>query len=301
MGYAIETYRLSKSFDDINAVRNLDLIVEVGEIFGFLGPNGAGKSTTIRLFLDEIRPTSGTVQVLGLDSHTDLVEVHRRIGYLPGELHLPSDLTAGEYLDFLTKLRGGIENSSRTELVDRFDLDPSRRLGQLSTGNKQKVGLVQAFMHQPELVLLDEPTAGLDPLIQHDFHEMLTDLAAAGTTIFLSSHTLSEVDRVAHRVGIIRQGRLITVNTVAALKAQARRSVSFEFASPPDVSGLVDIVGVVDVHMQGNIATVTIEGSVDAMLRHVLRIGTVVSVTTPEADLEDVFLDYYRDEHEGES
>ena len=294
VGYAIETSKLSKSFGSIHAVVDLDLRVEAGEIFGFLGPNGAGKSTTIRLLLDEIRPTSGSASVLGLDCHRDVVELHRRVGYLPGELALPDDLTAAQYLDFLATLRHGCGASDRDELIELFDLDPTRRLGQLSTGNKQKVGLVQAFMHRPELVLLDEPIAGLDPLVQHDFHEMLADVARQGTTVFLSSHTLSEIDRVADRVGIIRNGQLVTVDRVSALKEQARRRIDIEFATAPALHLLRVAAGVQTVTANGNVVTVTIEGAVDPVLRAAIGTGTVVAIHTPEVDLEDVFLHFYR-------
>ncbi len=298
MGYAIHTHQLSKSFGDVRAVVGLDLAVEVGEVFGFLGPNGAGKSTTIKLLLDELRPSSGSATVLGLDAHRDVVEVHRRVGYLPGELSMPSDLTGGEYLDFLAKLRRLDDHDVRRDLVERFDLDLSRRLGQLSTGNKQKVGLVQAFMHRPELVLLDEPTTGLDPLVQHDFHEFLIELAGEGTTVFLSSHTLSEVDRVADRVGIIRRGQLVAIDAVSALKSRALHRVDIEFAAPPLVNRLEHADGVRTVEVRGSVAAVTIEGPVDHLLRCALEAGTVVSIETPQPDLEEVFLDYYRDDQQ---
>ncbi len=294
MGYAIETSKLGKSFGSIHAVADLDLQVETGEIFGFLGPNGAGKSTTIRLLLDEVRPTSGSASVLGLDCHRDVVEVHRRVGYLPGELALPDDLTATQYLDVLATLRSGCDIAARNELIELFDLDPTRRLGQLSTGNKQKVGLVQAFMHRPEIVLLDEPIAGLDPLVQHDFHAMLAEVSRQGTTVFLSSHTLSEIDRVADRVGIIRNGRLVTVDSVSALKQQARRRIDIEFAAEPALLLLAAAKGVDTVEVDQNVVAVTIEGPVDPVLRAAIATGTVVSIHTPEVDLEDVFLHFYR-------
>ncbi len=297
MGQAIQTELLSKSFGSIDAVVDLDLEVEVGEVFGFLGPNGSGKSTTIKLLLDEIRPTSGRVTVLGLDAHEQVVDVHRRVGYLPGELRLPHQVTGAQYLHFLATIRGGGDSSARRrELIERFDLDPGRRIGQMSAGKKQKIGLVQAFMHQPELLLLDEPTAGLDPLVQYEFHQLLLELSAQGTTIFLSSHTLSEIDRVADRVGIIRAGRLVAVNKLASLKRQARRRLELDFDSPP-APQLSQAAGVISVEARGNTAIVILEGSADDLLRKALESGTVLSITTPEADLEDIFLNFYRGEN----
>ena len=295
MGYAVETTKLTKKFGAVTAVRDLDLRIPTGEVFGFLGPNGSGKSTTIKILLDEVRATSGTAQLLGLDSHDDLVELHRRIGYLPGELRLPADLTGGEYLDFLAGLRSTSDEKHRRELLERFDLDPTRRLRHLSTGNKQKVGLVQAFMHRPELVLLDEPTTGLDPLVQHDFHEMLRAEAEQGMTVLLSSHALSEVDQVADQVGVIRRGALVAVERVDVLKAQARRQLNLEFAASVPRGVLESAPGVYSVEYAEKSATIRFEGDVDALLRTAVAVGHLVSVRTPEIDLEEVFLGFYRD------
>ncbi len=295
MVLALEARNLTKSFGEVRAVQNLDLEVEVGEIFGFLGPNGAGKSTTIKLFLDHLRPTNGQARVLGFDSRHDVIEVHRRVGYLPGDLFLPSEMRGSDYLDMLESLRGTADAGFRSDLITRFDLDVRRRLGELSTGNKRKVGLVQAFMHRPAVVLLDEPTAGLDPLVQHDFHEFLLDLAKSGTTVFLSSHALSEVDRIADRVGVIRNGSLIDVNTVAALKKRVRQTMSIEYVEPPSLDELKRAEGVHSVDLEGSVVTVTVEGSIDSLLRAAVGVGSVRSMHTPEVDLEDVFLDYYRD------
>jgi ABC-2 type transport system ATP-binding protein len=292
--HAIETKDLSKSFGAVHALVGLNLRVRRGEVFGFLGPNGSGKSTTLKLLLDEIRPTSGRARVVGYDTQTERLEVHRRVGYLPGEFRLPKNSSALEYLDFLAALRGGTDLAFRTELIDRFGLDPTRRLGQLSTGNRQKVGLVQAFMHRPPLVLLDEPTTGLDPLVQHDVHGLLAELADGGATVLLSSHTLSEVDRVADRVGILRDGALVTVSSLAKLKEQTRRRIDIGFGDTPPDSLWAGVPGAVEVARHGNVATVTYSGAADAVLRQAVSHGEVLSVNTPETDLEDVFLGFYR-------
>lgn len=292
---AVETDRLTKVFGSLRAVDGLNLQIEQGEIFGFLGPNGSGKSTTIRMLLDELRPTSGTARIFGLDTHADVLAVHAMVGYLPGDLVLPPDMSAGDYLDFLGSLRGGSDPARRAELIDRFELDTSRRIGHLSTGNRQKVGLVQAFMHRPALVLLDEPMTGLDPLVQHNFHELLTEVAADGMTVLLSTHRLSELNRVADHVGILRDGRLVTVDTVAALRATTRSRLELEFAEPPDLALIERATGLTELRTSGTIVTVTIDGPVDSLLRGATEAGTIVSVRAPETDLEQAFLDHYRD------
>lgn len=296
MGDAILTEGLTKWFGAVHAVTDLDLRVRTGEIFGFLGPNGSGKSTTIKLLLDELRPTRGRATVLGLDSHVEVVEVHRRVGYLPGDLSLPPDMTAGGYLAFLQRLRGHRDPALSDELVERFGLDPTRRIRELSTGNRRKVGLVQALMSRPELVLLDEPTAGLDPLVQHDLHDLLRSLAHEGTTVLLSSHTLSEVERLADRVGIIRDGRLVTVDEVVQLKHRVSQRIDVEFLDLPDKEHLRRVEGVQDMQWSGRAVSATIVGPVDPFLRQLVRAGTVLTLRSPEADLEDVFLQHYRSE-----
>ncbi|HSI97445.1 MAG TPA: ABC transporter ATP-binding protein, partial [Gaiellaceae bacterium] len=213
---AIETVGLSKTYGGkVRALVDLDLRVERGEVFGYLGPNGAGKSTTIRLFLDLIHPTAGRAALLGLDSRRDGVEARRRIGYLPGDLRLPDRLTASEFLASLARLRGATaDDALRDELCERLGVVLDRPLRQLSRGNRQKIGLVQAFMHRPDLVVLDEPTAGLDPLLQNEVRAVMRETAQDGRTVFLSSHSLDEVQHTADRVGIIRTGRLVDVDSV---------------------------------------------------------------------------------------
>ncbi len=211
----IATSGLSKDYGSGRGLFDLDLEIRQGEVFGFLGPNGAGKSTMMRLLLDLIRPTSGTATVLGLDSTRASVAIRRRVGFLPGDLAMYPKLSGRVVLGYLAELRGGVDPRVRDALAERFDADLDRPIHQLSTGNRQKLGLIQAFMHEPELLILDEPIAGLDPLIQQSFHALLGEVSAQGRTVFLSSHTLSEVERVTHRVAILRQGRLVVVDTLA--------------------------------------------------------------------------------------
>ena len=216
----IETRGLTKHYGDFSALEDLDLDVQRGEIFGFLGPNGAGKSTTMRTLLDQIRPTRGSARILGLDIGEDSVEIRRHLGYLPGDLALYPKLTGHQTLDYFANLRGDVDRSYVAELAERLKADLSKKVGEYSTGNRQKIGLIQAFMHKPELLILDEPNAGLDPLIQQEFHRLMEEVRAEGRTVFLSSHTLSEVERVADRVGIIRSGHLVGAR--AGRRAQAQ-------------------------------------------------------------------------------
>ncbi len=295
MRSAISTDGLTKRYGDLTAVDHVDLEVRTGEIFGFLGPNGAGKSTTIRCLLDLSRPSSGTATVLGLDSRSDAIEIHRRVGYLPGDIALYDHLTGAEMVEYLGNLRGGVEESVIDGLAQRFGADLSRRCSEYSSGNRQKVGLVQALMHSPELLILDEPTAGLDPLVQDEFHRFLAEARDQGRTVFLSSHTLSEVDRVADRVGIIRHGRLVEVAAVDDLKAKALRRLEFEFTDQVDPDPLRRIDGVRSVSGEGRHWEVTFEGRLDVVLDVASTMG-IVNLHSREADLEEIFLGYYRDE-----
>ncbi|MGZ4312804.1 MAG: ABC transporter ATP-binding protein, partial [Solirubrobacteraceae bacterium] len=231
-GPAIATRGLSKDFGDGRGLFDLDLEVERGEIFGFLGPNGAGKSTTMRLLLDLIRPTAGSATVLGLATRGASLEIRRRVGFLAGDFGLYPRLTGTAVLDYLAELRGGVDRRQRDALAERFDADLHRPIRELSTGNRQKLGLIQAFMHDPELLILDEPIAGLDPLVQQSFHALLAEVSARGTTIFLSSHTLSEVERVTHRLAILREGRLVVVDSLENLRRVAVQRLEIEFAAP---------------------------------------------------------------------
>lgn len=290
---AISTEGLTKHYGDVRAVQDLDLEISRGEVFGFLGPNGSGKTTTMRTILDLIRPTSGRASVLGMDSHQDAVEIRRHVGYVPGELALYPKLTGRQLLDYFAHLRGGVEWDVVDELAGRFEADLGKRIGDYSTGNRQKIGLIQAFMNRPDVLILDEPSIGLDPLVQQELHAILRDAAAEGRTVFLSSHTLSEVERVADRVGIIRKGRLVVVETVDSLKAKAIRSVTMDFAEEIDPGIFEGVDGIRDAEISGSRATLTFEGSMSEVLRVATR-HEIVNLTSTEADLEEIFLTYYR-------
>ena len=289
---AIALRNLTKRYGRQRGVEELTLDVERGECFGYLGPNGAGKSTTIRLLLDLIRPTSGNATVLGLDSRRDAVEVHRHVGYLPGELVLYDRLTPRELLSYLGRLRGVRDSAHARDLAARFDLELDRPIRSLSRGNRQKVGVVQAFAHRPELLVLDEPTSGLDPLVQQVFHALVRETVADGRTVFLSSHVLSEVQHVADRVGIIREGRLVAVEDVAALHGRAVRELEVRFGEEVPRAALAAVSGVRHVEVEGPVARLLVEGSPDSLLKELAR-HHVVDLLSQEPDLEDVFLSYY--------
>ncbi len=285
---------MTKHYGKVRALVDLHLELTAGEVFGFLGPNGAGKSTTIRVLLDEIRATRGSATIFGLDTHKDAVAIHKRLSYLPSDLALYPELTGKATLRFFGKLRGGVDWGYVEQLAERLDADLSRRVGQLSTGNRQKIGLIQAFMNRPELLILDEPNAGLDPLVQHEFQQMLREVAEDGRTVFLSSHTLSEVQRAADRVGIIREGKLAAIESVEGLRAKAIRRIEFDFATPvPTHAELFQLPGVRDTSIDGKRVTVSFSGSTEQLLNEALAIGELVNVATQEADLEEIFLAYY--------
>jgi ABC-2 type transport system ATP-binding protein len=292
---AIATSGLTKDYGSGRGLFGLDLEVSGGEVFGFLGPNGAGKSTTMRLLVDLIKPTSGSARVLGLDTVTDSLEIRRRIGFLPGDLAMYPRLTGRAMLDYLGELRGGVDARTRDALVERFDADINRPIHELSTGNRQKLGLVQAFMHEPELMILDEPIAGLDPLVQQSFHALLGEVSAQGRTVFLSSHTLSEVERVTQRLAILREGRLVVVDSLENLRKVAVQRLEIEFAEPVDPGEFRALHGVTEVHADGATLTVGFEGSADAVVKAAAA-HEVLAVRPREEDLEDIFLHYYRSE-----
>jgi len=295
---AITLESLTKSYGKARGIVDLDLEIATGEVFGFLGPNGSGKTTTIRTVLDLIRPTSGTATVLGLDAQQHSLEIRSRTGYLPGELALYEEMTVHESLDYLVALRGGAGTDRIKELSDQFQLDLIRKIKDLSTGNKQKVGIIQAFSHEPELLILDEPTGGLDPLMQQNVYHLIDAARNEGRTVFLSSHVLPEVERIADRVGIIRQGKLIEVATVDELKDRAVRVVEVRFESDgPGEQILMEVDNVVSVEQRRTTVQIRIEGSMDALIK-VLAGYEVVAMRSEEADLEEVFLDLYREEDE---
>ncbi len=288
----IRAERLTKVYAGSRGILDLSLAVESGEVFGFLGPNGAGKTTTIRLVLDLIRPTSGRVEVFGLDPRRDGVAIRRRIGYVPGDLRLDERLTPRELCEYFSRLRGR-DGADVAGLAERLDLELDRPIRALSKGNRQKVGLVQAFMHRPDLLVLDEPTAGLDPLVQQSFYELVREVTAEGKTVFLSSHVLSEVQHVADRVALIRDGRLALVQSVETLRARAFARVEATFAEPPPPDAFAGLPGIRELDRRGRTATFSVEGEIDPLVKALGRFR-VLALESREADLEDVFLDLYR-------
>ncbi len=298
MGVAvIETRGLTKHYGVTTALEALDLEVPTGAVFGYLGPNGAGKSTTIRLLMGLIRPSAGSATVLGLDIVRERKALHRVIGYLPGDFSAYRDLTGEQYLSYLSNLRGGVDPAKVQLLAKRFDLDLARRIDTLSHGNRQKVGIVQAFMHQPELLILDEPTAGLDPLMQREFLELVREFRDAGRTVFLSSHVLAEVEAVADLVGIIRNGRLVMTSDVSDLKRRTRRRVELRFVdgTEPPIAELTNVASVREIELVEGTVELVIEGSMAELMRVAAPFG-IERVVSNEVDLEDVFLQYYEDE-----
>ncbi|MGK8524304.1 ABC transporter ATP-binding protein [Nocardia asteroides] len=291
----IELQGLSKTYGSRRGLRELSLEVRRGEVFGYLGPNGAGKSTTIRLMLDLIRPTAGSARVLGLDPRRDAVRLHTRIGYLAGDFVVPGRRPVGATLRFLAALRGGVAPQRIDALCERLELDQDAQVSSLSKGNRQKLGLVQAFMHTPELLILDEPTSGLDPIGQQIFLEMVAEASGNGQTVFMSSHIMSEVEAVADRVGIIREGRLVALNTVSGLRADAVRDVEVTFAEPVTVDEFAALPAVHDVRVDGAVLRCQVTGSPDALLRAIVT-HRVTGLLVTEPALEDLFHGYYTGE-----
>jgi ABC-2 type transport system ATP-binding protein len=297
----IETSGLSKTYaESVQALVDLDLVVGRGEIFGYLGPNGAGKSTTIRLLLGLIRPTSGRAALFGRDAHRDGVAARRDVGYLPGDLRLSDRLTGREQLDSLARLRGTDDPKLRDELCERLRADLDRPIRQLSKGNRQKLGLVQAFMHRPDLVVLDEPTSGLDPLLQEEVRSLLRETGSQGRTVFLSSHSLDEVQHVADRVGMIRAGRLIDVDAVETLRERSLRHVTVTFAEPVDPSRFESLGnGVRVTGSEGRQLRLTApQTAMDGVVKAISSQELVDLVAEP-ADLEEIFLELYREGGDG--
>jgi ABC-2 type transport system ATP-binding protein len=275
-------------------ILELDLEVAQGEIFGFLGPNGAGKTTTMRVLLDLIRPTSGRAEVFGIETTADPVAIHRRIGYLPGEFDLYERLTGAATIEYFANLRRGVDRRYVAELIERLGLDPSRRFREYSKGNKQKVGLILALQHRPDLLILDEPTAGLDPLVQQTVFALLREAQAEGRTVFLSSHIIDEVDRTCDRVAIIREGRLVQVDRIEAVRELAFHHVELIFAAPVVAAEFGGLERVTDVRVDGARMTMRVSGPIGPVLRHAARFDLLDAVSR-EPNLEDVFLAQYGD------
>ncbi|TMF92512.1 MAG: ABC transporter ATP-binding protein [Chloroflexi bacterium] len=296
----IEVEGLTKSYGGKRGIIDVSFQVGEGEVFGFLGPNGAGKTTTIRVLMALLRADSGTARIAGLDSWDRSLEVKRLLGYVPGEPSLDPNLTGGQLLEYFANLRGGVDQAYLKTLIERLDLDTSRKFRQYSTGNKRKVVLIQAFMHRPRVLILDEPTSGLDPLNQQEFDGMVKEAREEGHTVFLSSHVLSEVEKTCTRVGIIREGHLVRIGDVAELKDIKRYEITISFAHPIPVDAFTKLDGVTDVETlrDGSAVRLAMQGAADAVIKAAAQYP-VVSLTSYEPSLEDVFLRYY--ERDGEA
>jgi ABC-2 type transport system ATP-binding protein len=288
---AIRTEKLSKYYGKRRGVVELELEVKAGEVFGFLGPNGAGKTTTIRMLLDLIRPSSGQAWVLGQPVRGN-ARLRQRIGYLPGELSFYDGLTVWELFSYFGRLRGRLDTAYLKQLIERLDLDPSRKLRTLSKGNKQKVGLVQAFMHRPELLILDEPTAGLDPLLQIEFQKMVREVQRQGATVFLSSHVMGEVQALCDRVGIIREGRLVAVSAIHELAERSLRRVRIRFDEAVNPKEWAQVPGLKDLRFDGEWLEATVQGSLDPLIKAAAQ-HRVRDFISQEPSLEELFLAYY--------
>ena len=289
---AIDTDRLSKLYDDSRGIRELTMSVARGEVFGFLGPNGAGKTTTIRTLLDLLHPTTGSARILGLDSHRDSVSIRARLGNLPGDFGFGKHTTGQEALALSARLRRVTDLSYADALARRLHADLTRPLGELSRGNRQKIGLILALFHRPELLIFDEPTSGLDPLMQEEFLALVREERDRGATVFLSSHDLDEVERVCDRVAIIGAGRLIAIERMTDLITRTQRHVAVRFAEPVDPSELAALPGVSGVSAEGSEVSFTVSGEVDRVVKALSR-HRVIDLEVVHPTLEQVFLTYY--------
>ncbi|HEY6542405.1 MAG TPA: ABC transporter ATP-binding protein, partial [Ktedonobacteraceae bacterium] len=294
MSAIIEVENLTKSYGSKRGITGVSFQVEAGEVFGFLGPNGAGKTTTIRLLMALLRADAGMARIAGLDCWQRSVEIKRLVGYLPGEPALDPGLTGGQLLEYFGHLHGGVDQTYLKQLIKRLDLDPTRKFRQYSSGNKRKVVLIQAFMHRPRLLILDEPTNGLDPINQQEFHRMVIEARDAGQTVFLSSHILSEVEQTCNRVGIIREGQLVRIGGITELKDIKHYEITIIFASPVSAGAFKTLDGVTQVETlaDGHTLHLTVQGAADAVIKAAAQYP-VVSLTSHEPSLEDIFLRYY--------
>ncbi len=297
MSTIIHTNKLTKNYGRSRGIIDVTFDIQKGEVFGFLGPNGAGKTTTMRILLGLLHPSSGSATIGGLDCWKESTEVKKLVGYLPGEFTFDPGLRGAQILEYLGHLRGGVDQSYLRKLVERLDFDPSKRFREYSRGNKQKLGLVQAFMHQPSVLILDEPTSGLDPLNQQEFYKMAAEVHAEGRTIFLSSHVLPEVEHTCDRVAIIRQGHLVKIDHVSALKDIQQYDVEISFPGPASVEWFQHVAGVVDVVPLADERTLQLH--VQGALTEVIRIAgehNATNIATHEPTLEEVFLRFYEPE-----
>lgn len=296
--YTIETRDLTKRYGKRSGIEDVNLSLEEGEVFGFLGPNGAGKSTTIRLLLDLIRPTRGEIKIFGVSPRLGGADLRKKIGYLPGTLIIEGRQKVGDLLNYFSALRGGVPQDQINDLVERLDLDVNTEVRTLSKGNKQKVGLVQAFMHRPRLLLLDEPTSGLDPLLQRVFLELMNDAKADGSTILISSHVLSEVQHTADRVGVIREGKMIAVERIDDIRTKTVRRVRAFLEKTPNQSLYSNIAGISDLKISDRSLECDYAGNIQPLMRQLLQDG-LTDIFCEEPDLESTFFHYYDQEVKG--
>jgi ABC-2 type transport system ATP-binding protein len=295
----IQTNQLTKSYGRSRGIIDISFAIEEGEVFGFLGPNGAGKTTTMRVLMGLLHANSGNATIGGLDCWKESTEVKKLVGYLPGEFAFDPNLRGAQIIEYLGHLRGGVDQSYVRALIERLGLDPGKRFREYSHGNKQKVGLVQAFMHKPRLLILDEPTSGLDPLNQQEFYKMVAEVRADGRTVFLSSHILPEVEHTCDRVAIIREGRLVKIDHVSALKDIQQHDVEISFAGPASVEWFKNVASVIKVAAGADERTLQLH--VQGALTQVLKVAgehDATNIATHEPSLEEVFLRFYKPEHE---
>src|SRR3984893_4672475 len=299
MSAIIQTHQLTKSYGSSRGIIDVTVDIQEGEVFGFLGPNGAGKTTTMRTLMGLFHANSGSATIGGLDCWTQSTEVKKQVGYLPGEFTFDPGLRGAQIIEYLGHLRGGVDQAYVRSLVERLGFDPSKRFREYSHGNKQKLGLVQALMHKPRVLILDEPTSGLDPLNQQEFYKMVAEIHAEGRTVFLSSHILPEIEQTCDRVAIIREGHLVKIDHVSALKDIHQHDVEISFAGPSSVEWFKQVAGVAKVAQGADDHTLHL--SVQGELTEIIRIAGqhgATNIATHEPTLEDVFLRFYAPQQE---
>jgi ABC-2 type transport system ATP-binding protein len=286
---------LTKFYGKYQGVTDLNFEVKEGEVFGYLGPNGAGKTTTIRSILGFIKPKKGKIFIFGKDIEKEGYRIKKKIGYIPGDLALYENLTGMEFLKYMANLRGNVNWNYVKELSERFNINLNQFIRSLSHGNKQKIGIIQAFMHKPDLLILDEPTLGLDPLMQYEFYHLISEVKREGETVFLSSHILPEVERICDRVGIIREGKLVTVESIDTLKSHAFRELEVHFAKPVPKEAFSELPGIKDLKVENSIIRFKIVGSLDAVIKTAAHYE-IVNIISHEPSLEEIFMSFYRGE-----
>lgn len=295
MQTAVKIQNLTKWYGHSRGIENVSLTINQGEIFGFLGPNGAGKTTAIRLMLDIIRPTSGKVQIFGMDSRLQSQAIHKRIGYLSGDIEMDTHLTGAQYINYMSNLRGRVPKKSIQYFVDLLDCDTNKKIRHLSRGNKQKIGLVVALMDDPDLLVLDEPTSGLDPLIQTQFNKIIRSLAEKGKTIFISSHILSEVQSTCDQVGFIKEGSLLNVEPLDNLLKKSFKNIKIVFRQKSDHQYLKKLENIITPKIDGTVFTGKLQGNAESLISVLAQIKPL-DILIEEPHLEDLFMHYYQTE-----